>query len=526
MKVYSPKVARAGTVKQLKPEILTNPARATHREQLNLLAQAAHEHPLTFATLDSVSRSIVGAGWQFVPVKEFADEATQRQRRKVESFFAYSEAKWDNIKDFQSFPDKLALTINQYRLTGQCAWEIVRDGTGTPVGFDVLSGFTIPNVDELGYFKAPAWTHYPWGKSKGIEYDLDELAYFFNSGVTGNIDGESLYEALMNTSLPSDLFAAISYRSLFENTNAPYNGLWTVDPTVSDEDLDMFVSLLEERYAGVQNYGRNPLVVRGSADFKPITSRNEEDAPYLEGRAFNREEFLGVTGVDGNKLGLTDSANKGNIRETRREFHENTLRPLFRRLEDDIYRQVIVKQLGIKAWMLKFNVPDITTRIEDSSISMRNLQWGINNVNEVRAERGLEPVKHGDSFYIPLNMALVDENGEITVLNQSGGSRENPDGSGDIDNEKPDDPSPEATRPPRDEDPSEADKTLAVEELKTWRKRHLLYLDGKKPYKAFETRHLSASKAATIDELLSNVGHDFDTVKRIFSAAIELEERV
>jgi HK97 family phage portal protein len=527
MRVYTPRTFNKALSPSFKQGILSQTGSFSHLEQLRLLAKAAHEHPWTFATVDAVSRSVLGAGWKFVTVERYKNSATTRQRRVLEDFFDYTERQWDNIKDFQSLSDKVGQTINSYRLFGHSAWEIIKNGGGKPVGFDVLSGITVPNVKEDGTFKSPAFLFYAWGTNTPVEYDAEELAYFYNPGITGNVMGESPYESLVNTTLPSDIFAAVSYRSLFENVNAPYNGIWEIDPAVSDDDMDMFMGLLEDRYSGAANYGRNPLVIRGGAKFNPVTSRNSEDAPYLAGRKFNREEFYGVTGVDGNKLGISEDANKANMRETRREFHENTLRPLFQKLQSDIYSQIIVRVLGIRGWELRFNEPDITNKLEQASIDMRYLQWGVESPNEVREQKGLEPREDGDYYLTPANMQRSDKMDEDTASNDTSPNLDNTDtteepASNDTTNPV-NNPNP-AVRPDRETDGG-ATKS-AVVELKKWRKRHLEYLDGKKAFKEFESDYIEPRLVSAITDGLKSAGHDFSKARYVFDRAIDICERM
>jgi HK97 family phage portal protein len=492
------------------------------------LVEAASVHPYTFATMDAVTRSAIGTGYQIVNVDEFKAGATKLQKKKLLAFLNYIDRRWDNIKDFQSFPDKLAQTINVYRLIGQASWEIIRDGNGNPVGFDVLSGVVIPNTNERGYFETPNFRFYPWNKSQPIDYHRDNIVFFSNAGIRGRITGESVYESLTSTAMISDMFAAISYRSLFENVNSPYNGIWKIDPVTSDEDTEMVMSMLDDMYTGAYNYGRNPIAVRGGLDFVSINSRNKEDAPYIEGRHYNREEFLSVTGVDGNKLGITESSNKANMRETRREFHENTLRPLFIRLEEDIYNQVCVRLLGIKGWKFQFNRPDITTAVEQMSIDMRALQWGIQNPNEIRAQRGLDPRAGGDVFYLPLNLATVDPSGKVTDVSEGHGEGDTPakeEGGKASDEENPEQATneqdkPEEVREPSDERPVSS-KFAQIDELKKWRKLHLQMMDGKKPFRKFEPKFIASDDAEQVSKMLMLHSGDFETTKKIFDAAIE-----
>ena len=485
---------------------------------LGAILKAYQSHSWTNATVNVVGRSIVGIGSTLVPDEEYEGYASIASKAKIKRFLDFQNARFENIKDFVSFSSKIAQTAMCLKLLGQCAWEIVRVN-GVPVGFDVVSGFVRPNTDEHGNFLSPPFIATPWtAKShhETIGYELEDIAFFFDPGVTGNVTGETTYDSLAVTAIPSDLSAGTSYRELFYNSNAPYNGHWEVDSSVSNDDFDAFYNLLEDRYSGPENFGRNPLIIRGTVDFKPTQSRSSEDAPYLEGREYNRQEISAVTGVDGNKLGVTDSSNKANMRETRREFHENVMRPLVNWLEDEIYRQVFVRILGVKGWRLKFNRPDFMNALEQSTIDSRDIQSGILSPNEVRLKRGMEKRKGGDEFHVAPGSQMPGQG--------ANGDQGEPDPA----KAKPDDSKVKETeRPPRDESDTSKDAAMGhVKELKAWRKHYLRMMDNKIPEKVFIFRFLSSDFVEPVRNLLNDCEGDFDTVKRVFDAAQDCLENL
>lgn len=471
------------------------------------LIRANRGHSWTNATVGIVGRTMTGIDWHLVKDDEFSDQATEEGKAKILSFLNSGFADFSNIKDFIGVRSRFSQTVMLFKLIGQAGWEVIYKN-GEPVGFDVISGYVIPNVDEDGNFRTPAFLCLPWSEKSASDftvYNQDEVVYFFDPGVSGSITGETAYEALASTAIPADLNASTSYRELFGNVNAPYNGFWVVDPGVADEDYDAFLDLLEERYVGPENFGRNPLVIRGDVRFEQIKSRSEEDAPYLEGRRYSQTEISAVTGVYGNQLGITESSNKANIRETRRGFHENVMRPLISWLEDEIYRQVFVRILGISGWRLVFDRPDFMNALEQATIDNRYVQIGALNPNEVRASLGYPPREGGDDYLVMPGMSTGDDKEES-----------NPDddtGSTDI-------PPPE--RVPRDE---ESDKENALSELFVWRKLHLRSMNGKRERKEFEVRHIPKSIGENVGVLLSMAGDDFGFVKRVFASARDAIEQ-
>ena len=517
---YNTKRRKPKTVKSIGTSStdFTKSETSARMSMMKLLAEASRSHPYTFATVDSISRSIVGAGWKFLPVEKYESEATDESLEPIQAFFESEVRDWNHIGDYISASDKFTQIFNSFRLFGHAACEIVKTESGIPIGYDVLSGITFPNLNEKGYFKSPNFNFYPWGDGDKVHYRHDELIYLWNNGITGHVGGESPYEPLASNTLPSDIYAAVAFRELFKNTNAPYNGVWEIDSSVSDDDFDYFVELLEQRYSGVENFGRNPLVVRGTVKWNAIDSRSEEDAPYLEGRNFSREEFYATTGVDGNKLGTTDTANKSNIRESRREFHENTLRPLTKRVEENLYEQVMVRLFNTRAWRLAFTKPDITTAMEQAAIDMRYMQWGVFSPNEIRIERGFDPREGGDIYYVPLNMAQIEDDGTLRKPSEMGDGDKPGDEGGNDDED--DDTGGDDTRPPRDDE--NPDSTKMVGELRTWRKYHLRMLDGKKPHREVACKYINPGLVNYIRDSLKKSQSNFDEVKAIFDIAEEI----
>ena len=484
-------------------------------DELRALANAARMHSWTGASVDVVARSVVGPGWKLVRVDGF--DGTEQERDALLRFFRGDHKTWDNIKDYTSFASKIYHTVSSFRLFGQAAWEL-RYTDGVVTGFDVLSGYTEPNVDERGNFKSPAFTFYPWSGGDPVSFEASEIVYFYHPGVTGDIRGETVYESLSYMTIPADIYAATVYRELFQNVNSPYNGVWEVDESVSDEDFELFVSLLEERYSGVENFGRNPLVVRGKVDFKEIRSRSREDAPYLEGRRFNQEEISAATGVHGLKLGVTREYNKANMREARRDFFETVLLPLYKHLEDQIYNQVIVRLFGAPGWRFKFNPPDFTTALEDATIRMRYMQYGVYSPNDIREQMGEEPRPGGDIYYRPAN----------TIVDGEGDPGANDDGNGPDDTGTgPSSSDPE--RVPTDETHPEhavLKNRDIVRELKAWRKHVLRAMDGKIRPRPFVRKNIPEHLYDVISEQLEKLPEDdFEGVKALFSAAEEAVTR-
>lgn len=488
--------------------------------KMDELRRATYKHSWTRATAMMIARSAVGSGFSFEkhPIFGDIDETTigdKKVLKPIYEFFYGVKGELKYIQNIQPLASKMLYTVLSFVLYGQFAWEIIYDKQGNPVGFDVLAGIVFPNVDKDGKFKNPAYLFRPWNSYKVQEYkDPKKIVFVSWPGTDMNIHGATEYLAATESAIPSDLYAATTYRAHFENVNAPYNGIWVVDRNTSEEDFKKFMSLLFNRYSGVRNFGRNPLVIKGNAEFKEMRSRSNDDAPYLEGRKYNQEEISALSGVSSAKLGLSADLSKANFRDMRREFHENTLRPIYETIEQAIYQQVFVRAFGIEDWLMTFNRPDLTNAIEDATIYTRYLNSGIMNFNEVRAKLGLPPRKDGDEFVLASNLMTPGEQTSPEALSDRDTQNRSPDGG----SPRQADPVRPATSDRPDLSNDNRDKMIT--ELRTWKKFAQKISKGKRGYREFVPEVIDKEIADQINNYILDNIEDDENISNFFNEII------
>lgn len=348
-------------------------------------------HGYMRAAMGVVGRSTVGTWWQLRKHKEFSSSARELHRRKLIDFYMFSQREWNNIKDYYSMAYKIMVGAMYLRYFGFCAFQIVRDELGNPLGLDFLHGYVQPNVDERGFFKKVAFIQYP-DRHKDIKVEFEDpldIVYIVNPDWEGYPSGGSDIQSLEKYTLPLDLYLQTAAREYMQNRNTP-EAYYVLSPDISEEAFDNFVEVIESRYAGPQNVGRNPVAIAGDLDIKTV-SKIPQDLPYQGTRESTRMETLAASGVHGPKLGITDETTNSNLREIRREFHETSMLPLFRFLEQGFYEQIHVREFGYSGWELVFNSPDFLTEVEKATVHMRYHQMRAINPNEIRHARGYEP---------------------------------------------------------------------------------------------------------------------------------------
>lgn len=398
-------------------------------------------HGYMRAAMGAIGRSTIGAWWKLAKHEEWNKSATEKQRRRLYRFYTAQSRAWDNIKDFQSLAGKLTIGAMYLRYFGQVAYELTRNKAGKVIGFDHLVGMVIPNTDEKGYFKTPAFIQYPLRDPRiNVEFkEARDLVFITNPDWQGSPLGGSDIEALTEYNLPLDLYLQVAAREYMKNSARP-ELIFQLPSDISNDAFDAFVDQLQARYAGAANVGRNPIAVAGELSIKRVDEL-PQNLPYQESREDTREEQLAVAGTGGALLGISSSLSSANIRETRRQFHETTMEPLFALLEQGFYEQIHVREFNAEGWAFKFNSPDFLTAVEKATVHMRYIEEGILNPNEVREELGRDSREGGEEY--------------MDLGNSSGSEQGSPPEGRE---EEPDDPSNTGEPTDDDQDPDRGDQ--------------------------------------------------------------------
>ncbi len=477
---------------------------ASRFQQFWDLMDAVKLHGYLRAAMSVVGRSVVGTWWRLVLHPEYKDEATERQRKSLMRFYLSLERPWSNIRDFQGMAYKLMIGAMYLRYFGQCAYQIVRDERGRPIGLDFLHGYVVPNVDANGNFLDPAFWQYPSRNSaQRVGYPVRDVVYITNPDWEGYPTGGTDIEALSEFALPLDLYLLTAARQYLRNRDRP-EAYYILPADISEEAFRNFVEALQARYSGVQNVGRSPIVVAGDLEIKEL-SKLPSDLPYQEARLDTRREVLAVTGVSEAKLGLTEGMTQSNLRELRREFHETTMLPLFRLIEEGFYEQIHVREFNVRGWMFKFNNPDFLTAVERATVHLRYRNMGVLSANEIRADLGREPRQDpgGDTYLTPLNM--VEEPGSPPE-----GRPVEPDAPSQVG-----EPSDSAG------DPVRGDRSLS--ELRQWRRFAIRRMKEGKPIRPFKTEHIPEFLAEAIQHELEQC-QSVEDVRSLFDSILQIVE--
>jgi hypothetical protein len=489
----------------------TDMRRALHWD----IEDAARNLSWVRASLTSIGRSLVGPGYTFKKVDDFEDEATDESLKVLKMFYGPGSAgggfkQYKNFKDYYTTSGKFYATAVAIAMGGSSAWEIKTDRiTSEPVDFDYIPGYVEPNLDTNGGFNKPAFRQFL--SVEGMEvasWESPDDIVFFSRPDFGGYPFASDLEALVAYTLPSDIYAALSWLAMHKNRNAPLDGYWQADAMMQDTDFRKLEAMLRNRYTGARNYGRSPLLARGNLEFKRV-QRATEEAPYVEGRKHAQKEISAVTGVHGSKLGLGGETGVAG-KDAKRDYYENVVEPMHQLIEEVTYEQVHVRRLGIRGWKLSFNNPAFLNEVEQASVDRTYWNIGESNANEIRAARNKKPREGGDVFFEPANM--VPQGGkqvDVPAQGPNPGTSDNP--------VAPAESHPSGGKPR----PVRADEQSLAEEIRKWKTVALKCAKNGKPVKPFETEIVPAGIKSIITRAIVVANGDVDLLKEVFRLAEE-----
>jgi hypothetical protein len=487
------------------------------------LMETVKKHGYIRAAMSVVGRSAVGAWWTLRRHPEYGKNAPDRHRKRLFNFYMYHDKTWTNIKDYQNFAYKLIIGAMYLRYFGQVTFQVVRDSEGLPLGLDHLTGLVIPNVDDKGNFKSPAFVQYP---TNNLSYKVEfsnpkDIVYLINPDWEGSPLGGTDVEALTAFQLPIDIYLQTAAREYLKNRDKP-EVVYSLPADVSDEAFDAFVAEVENRWRGPKNIGHSPIAVQGEFEVHEL-GKMPDSLPYQESRKETREEELAVTGVSGAKLGISDSISSANIREMRREFHETSMVPLFRLMEIGLYEQIHVREFNYKGWEFAFNSPDFLNAVERATVHMRYYQMNSLAPNEIRYEIGQQPRTDDQGDMYADQLKAKNGQKQDQPANQPGSP---PEGRP----QEPDAPSQTGEPTLDDQDPSRGDqhdetpKQQVIRELKTWKEFALRRVRQGRSIRRFNSDVIPAEINALIMTYVVRANTISD-VARIFDEAIaEFEE--
>lgn len=181
----------------------------------------------------------------------------------------------------------------------------------------------------------------------------------------------------------------------------------------SPEQTKMLRTWLNTNVIGPSNAGA-PLITPGAKITEVGKTAKEMD--WLKGMIQAKVAIANVCGVPPELIGIQDQKTYSNYQEARKAFYEETVIPL----ADDFFRS-LTRFLGSRTFgTVRPQAPVIIAVDKDRVKALQesqdllhgrirdNIKGGLFTNNEGRAEVSFDPVKGGDTIFVPANMIPIE----------------------------------------------------------------------------------------------------------------------
>ncbi len=311
---------------------------------------------------------------------------------------------------------------------GDAFWRIHRNGIGRPVRLELMEGsVTVIRLDNGG--TAYRWT-YKRGNASGQEILFPHEVF--------HIKGFSLntFEGIDVASAHADTFGfsvgANRYGNAFFNNNASVDKVLTYPGTltkVQDQQLQDKIG----NVSGAKKSG-STLVLDAGMDLKRI-GLNPEESMLNESRGFQVNEVARVFGVPVHLLQNMDRATFNNIEMMTTLFVTLCLRPWAVQFEQEATIKLLTRdEKESDEYFFRHNFEgllrgDTASRSAFYASAILN---GYMTRNEVREKENLNTLEGLDKPLVPVNMAIIGDDGEIEahVINENNTPKPAQGGSG------------------------------------------------------------------------------------------------
>lgn len=266
-----------------------------------------------------------------------------------------------------------------------------------PLPWSSVQPWRMPDGSIRYYISLPEWGITTW-------LDPADVLHFPGNGFDGLRSMSVISYGAKNAI--GNALAMDEYSGKFFANGAHPSIILKSPSVMTDAQKHQLREAFSAKYSGIDNAHRLPLVLTEGLDVKEI-SLSAEDAQLLEARKFQVVDIARAFGVPPHMIGETSgsSAVGAGYEQQARDFVMHTLRLHIKRIEQELNRKMYPRETG------KFVRFDLGDLIEGDSKAQAEYNraalggpgtgQGWMTVNEIRKQKGLQPVDGGDVIFDP-----------------------------------------------------------------------------------------------------------------------------
>lgn len=306
-------------------------------------------------------------------------------------------------------------------LYGSAYMQILRDGSGRPIGFEPIHPHRVRAYrdSEVGVFYEVRDPTGQTDKFYLFPVDVIKIVGPSDDGIVGNITTEYAAESF------GIYMAAERHTGAFFGRGATLAGVIAFENKFdSQEALRAYKEAFNRKYAGAANAGQWMVADQG-AKVTPFTV-DPQKAQLLDTLRFQIEDVARWFRVPPVIIGHNTSTPYANIEPLGRFYHNFGLKPWAIRIEQELDRKLAGSSddLFFEHVVDSLMWADAKSRSETHAIRIRS---GIASPNEARNVENMNPYPGGEKFRIEQNLATMDEMGNAVQVNAPAASGPLPD---------------------------------------------------------------------------------------------------
>lgn len=290
-------------------------------------------------------------------------------------------------------------------LTGECYWLMIKDKLQTPSQiWTIPSQYINPKFgDSLD--KAIEYFVYKRGSIE-VKIPVENIVYFTYPNPKNIFTGFSCIQGVADAIYIRGEMDAFE-TALFENRARP-GSVFTVEGSISEKERERLEHKIDQKYSRSKNAGRNLLLTGGMKYTRDTMTPTELN--FVDGRRLNMEEICLSLDIPPGSLTSTN-VNLANAKVADGRHAKNGIKPRCERFAEKLNEKVL--PLYDDKIFCAFDNPVP----QDRMLVLREQTEGVNagfiTLNEVREEKGLEPVEGGDeplidSRKVPLSRLMQE----------------------------------------------------------------------------------------------------------------------
>ena len=181
---------------------------------------------------------------------------------------------------------------------------------------------------------------------------------------------------------------------------------------LSDSQRAQIISDMESRFSGSSNAAR-PMLLEGDFTFQQM-GLSPKDMDFSVLKKMSAIDIALCFGVPAQLVGIPDAQTYNNMPEARLALYEETIIPILRRIQSDL-NEWLTPQFADDL-KLEYDIDSIPAMAESRKRVFESVVQGVNagilTRNEARAKLGIDPIKGGDTLFVPATFMPIDLMGQ------------------------------------------------------------------------------------------------------------------